>query len=104
MRKKTRNREQKKKAQKGRCKPKAEVTPRVVLDDLALQAHRDHMHTYAIIYKFMGLWPTEKALQAWNKYHWKPKGSIDLHIGSKGFFTMVFTNIEDKDKVVEGGT
>ena len=33
----------------------------------------------------------------------KPKGNIDLHLGSKGFFTMVFTNIEDKDRIFEGG-
>ena len=85
------------KNQKGPCKPKAEITPRVVLNNPELQAHREHMQTYAIICKFMGLWPTEKALQTWIKYHWKPKGSIDLHLGSKGFFTVVFINIEDKD-------
>ena len=39
----------------------------------------------------------------WIRYHWKPKGSIDLYLGSKGFFTMVFKNIEDKDRVFEGG-
>eukprot|EP00253_Pinus_taeda_P034636 PITA_34636 len=67
------------------------------------EAHREHMGTYPIICKFMGLWPTEKALQSWIKYHWEPKGSIDLHLGSKVFFTVVFTNIEDKDKIFEGG-
>jgi len=36
-------------------------------------------------------------------YHWKPKGGIDLHLGSKGFFTVVFSNIEDKDRIFEGG-
>jgi len=51
----------------------------------------------------MGLWIMEKALQAWIKIHWKPKGDIDLHLESKGFFTVVFTNIEDKDVVFEGG-
>jgi len=51
----------------------------------------------------MGLWHTEKTLHTWIKYHWKPKGSIDLHLGSKGFFTVVFTNIEDKDMVFGGG-
>jgi len=59
--------------------------------------------TYAIICKFMGIWPTKKALQMWIKYHWKPKGSIDLHLGSKGFFIVVFYNIEDKDRIFEGG-
>ena len=49
------------KRQKRPCKPKAEITPRVVLNDTALQAHRDHMRTYVIICKFMGLWPTEKS-------------------------------------------
>ena len=90
------------KAQKGPCKPKVEVTPRVVLNDPSLQVHRDHILTYAIICEFMGLWPTEKALQPWIKYHWKPKESIELHLGSKGFFTVVFRNIEDKYRVFEG--
>ena len=61
------------------------------------------MQTYAIICKFLGLLPIENALQTLIKYHWKPKGSIDLHLGSKGFFTVVFVNIEDKDIVFEGG-
>jgi len=52
----------------------------------------------------MGIWPTEKSLQMWIKYHWKPKGSIELHLGSNGLFTMVFANIEDKDRVFEGGS
>lgn len=47
-----------KKMQKGPCKPKAEVTPRVVLNNPLLLAHRDHMRSYAIISKFMGVWPT----------------------------------------------
>jgi len=46
----------------GPCKPRATITPRVVLSDPTLQVHREHMATYAIISKFMGLWPTEKAL------------------------------------------
>jgi len=60
------------------------------------------MRTYAIICKFMGIWPTVKSLQTWIRYHWKPKCSIDLHLGSKGFFVVVFTNIKDKDRVFEG--
>lgn len=51
----------------------------------------------------MGLSPIEKSLQTWIRYHWKPKGSIHLHLGSKGFFTVVFTKIEDKYRVFEGG-
>ena len=62
------------------------------------------MASYAMICKFMGLWPTKRALQAWMKNHWKPKGDIDLHLRSKCFFTKVVTNIEDKDQVFEGGS
>lgn len=43
------------KNQRGPCKPKTEITPRVVLNNPVLQAHRDYMQTYAIICKFMGL-------------------------------------------------
>jgi len=75
----------------------------VVLNDLALQEHRDHMAMYAIICKFMGIWPTKKNLYTWIRNNWKPKGEINLHLGSKGFFTLVFTNLEDKDRVFEGG-
>jgi len=61
------------------------------------------MSEYAIIYKFMGIWPKEKGLQAWIRNHLKPKGEIYLHLGSKGFFTVMFTSLEDKDRVFEGG-
>jgi hypothetical protein len=28
---------------------------------------------------------------------------VELHLGSKGFFTTVFINLEDRDKIFEGG-
>ena len=31
------------------------------------------------------------------------KWELDLHVGSKGFFTTVFMNLEDRDKIFEGG-
>lgn len=43
------------KKQKGPCQLKAEITPRVTLNDPALQEHREHMGTNAILCKFMGL-------------------------------------------------
>jgi hypothetical protein len=61
------------------------------------------MNTHALIYKFMGLWPRERTLCNWIKYHWKPSGEVELHLGLKGFFTTVFMNLEDRDKVFEGG-
>lgn len=49
----------------GVCKPKLTTIPRVILSDLALQVHRDHMAEYAVICKFMGISLMEKVLQAW---------------------------------------
>ena len=46
----------------GVCKPKSSIIPQVILSDLVIQADRDHMKEHAIIYKFMGLWTTERAL------------------------------------------
>lgn len=88
----------------GVCKPKSTIIHWVVLSDPALQVHRDHMAEYTVIYKFMGIWPTGKALQAWIKNQWKPEGEINLHLGSKGFFMVVFKILEDKDRVFEGGS
>lgn len=87
----------------GVCKPKKKDTLRVVLLDPIIQAYREHMLEHAIICKFMGLWPTERALCHWIKLHWRPKVDVKLHLGAKGFFTVVFTNLEDKDKVFDGG-
>jgi len=49
----------------------------------------------------MGLWAMERALYIWMRSHWKPKGEIHLHLGSKGFFTMVSASLEEKDWVFE---
>lgn len=51
----------------GPCKPKSNIKPQVVLNDPALQMHRDYMATYAVICNFMGIWPMEKALYTWIK-------------------------------------
>jgi hypothetical protein len=85
------------------CKPKTTLIPKVILEDPQTQLFRDQMKTHALICKFMGLWPTEKTLRSWIKYQWKPSGEVDLHLGSKGFFTTVFMNLEDRDKIFEGG-
>ena len=45
----------------------------------------------------------EKDLIWWINHHWKPKGGYELRLGAKGFFTVVFYNIEDKNRIFEGG-
>jgi len=38
----------------------------------------------------------------WIKQQWKPKGDVRLHLGAKGFFTVIFSNLEDKDRIFYG--
>ena len=57
----------------------------------------------APIGKFVGIWPREKDLIKWINGVWKPKGHYDLQLGSKGFFTIIFFNQEDRDRILEGG-
>lgn len=73
------------------------------MNDPTLQEYKDHMTTYAMICKFMGLWPIEKNMFTWIRNEWKPKGDLTFHLGSNGFFTVVFSNLEDKDRVFKGG-
>lgn len=87
----------------GACKPKKTNSLRVVITDPEIQDYREHMAERATICKFMGIWPSEKALCHWIKLHWKPRGDVKLHLGAKGFFTVVFANLEDKDRIFEGG-
>ena len=74
-----------------------------MITDPEIQAYREHMAEHAVIWKFMGMWPTERALCQWIRQHWKPRGDVKLHLGAKGFFTVVFTNLEDKDRIFDGG-
>jgi hypothetical protein len=79
------------------------MTPKVILEDPQMKLYRNQMKTHPLICKFMGLWPTERTLHNWIKYHWKPNGEVELHLGSKCFFTIVFMNLEDRDRVFKGG-
>lgn len=61
------------------------------------------MTDHAFIGKFIGLWPTEKALYGWIVAKWKPKGHITLQLGPKRFFTVIFLCLEDKFRILEQG-
>jgi hypothetical protein len=51
----------------------------------------------------MGIWPSEKSLMGWVSTRWKIKGQVDLNLGSKGFFTTIFSNLTDRDNIFEEG-
>jgi len=61
------------------------------------------MRDHALIGKFIGFWPTEKALYGWIAVKWKLKGDVTLHLGPKGFFTAIFFCLEDKYKILGAG-
>jgi hypothetical protein len=62
-----------------------------------------YMKDHAVIGKFMGIWPSKKALLVWIKSRWKVKGDISLKLGSKGFFTTIFTCSEDRNRIFNEG-
>lgn len=95
--------ENKQQRDQGRCKPKTIESLRVIITDPELKAYMDRMAIHAVICKFMGFWPIEKALSQWIKKTWKLKGDLTLHLGAKGFFTVVFANLEDRDCIFDGG-
>ena len=57
----------------------------------------------ALIGKFVGIWLREKDLVRWIQSTWNPKGHYDQQLGAKGFFTIIFFNQEDHDRILEGG-
>jgi hypothetical protein len=46
---------------------------------------------------------SEKSLMVWVKSRWKVKGEMDLKLGSKGFFTVIFPCTGNKDKIFDEG-
>lgn len=87
----------------GRCLPRAQKRPRYVIPNNSLEDYRSYMKDHALICKFIGYWPTERDLVKWIHLRWKPKGHIDLKLGAKGFFTIIFMNLEDKERIFEEG-
>jgi hypothetical protein len=55
------------------------------------------MRDFTLIGKFLGLWPSEKDLVKWIQHLWRPKGHYGLQLGSKGFFTIILYNLEERN-------
>jgi hypothetical protein len=92
-----------KKRLKNGCLPKTTENPKYKVTSNGIRHYIQRMKDHALIGKFMGIWPSEKSLQIWIKARWKVKGRIDLELGSKGFFTTVFSDSADREKVFEEG-
>ena len=85
------------------CIPKAAKRIKADLPSHRINSEIQFMQDHALIGKFLGFWPTEKALQGWIASKWKPKGQVTLQLGPKGFFTAIFHCVEDKSRIFEGG-
>lgn len=77
--------------------------PMFVIPNNKLEEYKGYMKDHDLIYKFVGTWSSEKELAKWIQQRWKPKGNIDLKLGANGFFTVIFANLEDKERVFEEG-
>jgi hypothetical protein len=86
------------------CLPKSAETTRYKIRPGSLAEKIQYMKDHAIISKFIGTWPNEKELVRWIRQWWKPKGDVDLQLGSKGFFTTIFHSLEDRARVFDNGT
>jgi len=91
------------KATSATCISKAAERIKIELPSHRINGEIQYMQDHALIGKFLGFWPTEKALHGWIASKWKPKGQVTLQLGPKGFFTAIFNCVEDKSRIFEGG-
>jgi hypothetical protein len=87
----------------GKCIPQAPIAPKYIINSPRIEDQKQYLRDFALIGKFLGLWPSEKDLIKWIQHWWKPKGHYDLQLGSKGFFTIILHNLEDRNQIFEGG-
>lgn len=87
----------------GGCLPKATELPAIQVRSGKVRERIELWKEKALIGKFIGFWPKESDLIRWIKTIWKPRGHHDLQLGAKGFFTILFFNIEERDRILEGG-
>lgn len=78
---------------KGRCLPCTVEKPRFVIPLNKLEWYKSYMKDHALIFKFIGVWPSKKELTRWIQQKWHPHGHIELKLGAHGFFTVIFSNL-----------
>lgn len=77
--------------------------PRYVIPANKLEKYQSYMRDRALIYKFVRVWPSERDLTKWIQQKWQPQGHIELKLGAKGFFTVIFFNLKDREQVFDNG-
>jgi hypothetical protein len=79
---------------------KNKENPRYEVTSSDIGHYIQYMKYHADIGKSMEIYASKKYILGWAKYSCKPKGHIDLKLGSKGFFNTIFFCIKDKDRRV----
>jgi len=87
----------------GKCIPQAPQAPKYIVSTPKIDEHKQYMRHYTLVGKFLGLWLLEKELVKWIHQWRKPKGHFDLQLGFKGFFTIILHNLEDINRIFDGG-
>ena len=87
----------------GGCLPKTASIPTIQIRSEAVRGKIESWKEKSLIGKLVGIWPKEKDLVKWINGVWNTKGHYDLQLGSKGFFTIILFNQENRDRVMEVG-
>ena len=72
--------------------PKTTTIPAIQIKFEKVRGKIELWKEKALIRKFVGIWPKEKDLVKWINSVCNLKGHYELHVGSKGFFTIIFFN------------
>ena len=86
----------------GKCIPQALLSPKYVISTPRIEEQKQYMRHYVLVWKSLGLWPSERELVKWIQHWWKPKGHYDLQLDSKSFFTVILHNLEDCNNIFDG--
>jgi hypothetical protein len=87
----------------GKCIPQASLAPKYIISSPRIEEQKQYMQDYALVDKFLGIWPLKHELIKWIQQWWKPKGHYDLQLGTKGFFTIILHNLEDRNRIFDRG-
>jgi hypothetical protein len=81
----------------------ASLAPKYIISSPRIEEQKQYMQDYALVDKFIGIWPLKHELIKWIQQWWKPKGHYDLQLGTKGFFTIILHNLEDRNRIFDRG-
>jgi hypothetical protein len=87
----------------GKCIPQAPQAPKYVINSPCIEEKKQYMRDYALVGKFLGLWPSERDLIKWKHQWWKLKGHYEIKMGSNSFFTIILHNLEDRNRIFDEG-